>query len=410
MANLRKDARLEEVASRLEAARDGSVPGKGAFRGFEYSELVIVLGGLMEFAPEIPEVERQRILSQATFQAAAIGEITPAQLLLCCQMQEAEYLRKPLVDYRLLTGISLTSASKLPSLRIESTTISFGAHGPTAGRHRSLLYDDAKYSLGFELPTQYTDVTVKLKSRSPFEGAQVALDALDLARATWNLALNRGKEWRRSSGRPLAVNEILLCPFHSMHNDDGSLATSSWWYDPGYGKPTKSLFDKGQISSFLAFSKKLRRRLNQSNYRDELVDALLRYVRALDSSDMNDAFLRLWSLLEFLTNSSHDPYKVAIRRAAFMFAEREYSGQVLTHLMNHRNRFVHASKDTSEIESLLFLLKRYVEALLTFHIGNTFKFESRASAALFMDLPPNRSQLDARLRMLQNARKFISTP
>jgi hypothetical protein len=410
MAKWRNEVRPDEIASRLEAVKDGSVSGKGAFLGFEHSELVIVLGGMVEFAPTIPELERQKILNKATFEAAAKGKITSALLLQSCQKQEAEYLRRPLATFRLLTGVSLTSTHNLPSVRIGSSTITFNPKAKVARQHRARLYNEARLSLGFDLPTHYMDVSVTVRARSPFEGAQCALDAVDLARAMWNLALNRGKSWRMSSGRPRPVNDILMCPFHTMHNDDGSLATESWWYDPGYSGPAPSFTDKGKIDKLFTFSKKLRSHLSQSPYSNELTDSLVRYVRALDAADLNDAFLRLWSILEFLTDSTFDPYKVAVRRAAFMFAERDYSVQVLNHLMIHRNRFVHSGTDTGEIESLVYLLKRYVDALLIFHIGNSFKFESRASAALFMDLPPSKSQIDERIRRLRNARKFVAAP
>jgi hypothetical protein len=410
MAKWRKDSHPDEVANRLEAVKDGSVPGKAAFFGFEHSELVIVLGGMIEFAPAIPELERRKILSKATFDAGGKGKITPTLLLQSCHKQETEYLRRPLTPFRLLTGVSFAPVHKLPSIRIGSSAITFNPKAQVARQHRARLYGDAKFSLGFDLPTQYMDVSVTVKARSPFEGAQRALDAIDLARATWNLALNRVKGLRISSGRPRPVNEILLCPFHTMHNEDGSLATESWWYEPGYSGPAQQFTDRAKIDKLFTFSKKLRTRVSQSAYSDELANSLVRYVRALDAADLNDAFLRLWSLLEFLTDSTFDPYKVAVRRAAFMFAERNYSVQVLNHLMQHRNRFVHAGTDTAEIESLVYLLKRYVDALLMFHIGNSFKFESRASAALFMDLPPSKSQIDERIRRLHNARKFVAAP
>lgn len=410
MAKWRKDSNPDEVARRLEAAKDVSVPGKASFFGFECSELVIVLGGMIEFAPAIPELERQKILSKATFEAGGKGKITPTHLLQSCQKQETEYLRKPMTAFRLLTGVSLASAHNLPSIRIGSSAITFNPKAQVARQHRARLYDEVKLSLGFDLPMQYMDVSVTVKARSPFEGAQLALDTIDLARATWNLALNRGKDWRISSGRPRPVNDILLCPFHTMHNKDGSLATESWWYDPGYSGPAQQFTGREKIDRLFTFSKKLRTRLSQSAYSDELANSLVRYVRALDAADLNDAFLRLWGLLEYLTDSTFDPYKVAVRRAAFMFADRDYSVQVLTHLMNHRNRFVHAGTDSAEIESLVYLLKRYVDALLMFHIGSTFKFESRASAALFMDMPPSKSQIDERIRRLRHARKFVAAP
>lgn len=410
MAKWRKDSHPDEVAKRLEAAKSVSGGGQVSFSGFEISELLIVLGGMIESTPELPELERRKILNKAAFEAGGKGKITSALLLQSCHRQEAEYLRKPLTALRLLTGVSMASIHRLPPIRIGSCAITFNPKAKVARQHRARLHRDVRFSLGFDLPIQYTDVSVKVKTRSPFEGAQRALDALDLARATWNLALNRGKGWRISSGKPRPVNDILLSPFHTMHNEDGSLATESWWYDPGYAGPAQPFSDRAKIDALLAFSKKLRTRMSQSNYADELANSLVRYVRALDSADLNDSFLRLWSILEFLTDSTFDSYKVAVRRAAFMFADRDYSVQVLTHLMNHRNRFVHAGTDTGEIESLVYLLKRYVDALLLFHIGNSFKFETRASATQFMDLPPSKSQIDERIRRLRNARKFVAAP
>lgn len=410
MAKWRNETRPDEIANRLEAIKDGSIAGRGAFFGFEHSELVIVLGGMIEFAPTIPELERLKILNKATFEAAAKGKVTAALLLQSCQKQELAYLRRPLTTFRLLSGVSLASSHNLPCVRIGSSTITFNPKARAARQHRARLYSEAKFSLGFDLPSQYMDLSVTVRARSPFEGAQCALDAVDLVRAMWNLALNRGKSWRKSAGRPRPVNDILLGPFHTMHNNDGSLATESWWYDPGYSGPAKPFTDKGKIDKLFTFSKELRTHLSQSPYSNELTVSLVRYVRALDAADLNDAFLRLWSILEFLTNSTSDSYKVTVRRAAFMFADRDYSVQVLNHLMNHRNRFVHAGTDTGEIESLVYLLKRYVDALLMFHIGNSFKFESLASAALFMDLPPSKSQIDERIRRLRNARKFVTAP
>ncbi len=406
---LGKDSQLDEVALRLEAVKDGSVPGKVAFFGFEYSELVILLGGMIEFEPTIPELERQKILRKAIFEAGVKGKITSNFLLKSCHKQENEYLRRPVATYRLLTGVSLASVHTLPSIRIGSSTITFNPKAEVAKKHRARLYNDVKFSLGFDLPTQYMDVSVTVKARSPFEGAQCALDAIDVARATWNLCLNKGIRFHHYSGRARPVNDIVLCPFHTMHNVDGSLATESYWYDPGYSRPMKQFSDTAEIDRLFTFSKKLRRRLSQSTYSHELTDSLVRYVRALDAADLNDAFLRLWSILEFLTDDDSTGRKseATIRRAAFMVGGKDNSVQVLNHLLSHRNRFVHAGTDTNEINSLVYLLKRYVDELLMFHIRNPFKFETLASAALFMDQPQKKPQIDEDIRRLRDAQKSL---
>jgi hypothetical protein len=52
-------------------------------------------------------------------------------------------------------------------------------------------------------------------------------------------------------------------------------------------------------------------------------------------------------------------------------------------------------------------LKRFVDALLLFHLGNRLGFGSRHEVAGFMDLPPNKSELNLKIRRLQQARRFI---
>lgn len=295
----------------------------------------------------------------------------------------------------------------VPTTRIGATTLTFKPKRSKGFTERAKLFQESQATVGFELPKHYMQLCALVSARTPHEAAERALNDIDLVRASWNLSLNRGKSWRSSGGRPAPVNDIRLSPFHTVHETSGKLATETYWYDPGYSKPATLYSDKTKFGRLIEFAKNLRSRLGQVPYRSEMEQALIRYVRALDSADLNDAFLRLWSLLEYLTDSTHDPYKVAARRAAFMFADRERSQLVLTHLTNHRNRFVHAGSDTDDIESLVFMLKRYVDALLFFHLGNRFGFMSRGEAARFMDLPVTRAEIDVRLKQLRQARKYL---
>ena len=176
--------------------------------------------------------------------------------------------------------------------------------------------------------------------------------------------MNRRKTWRHTSGRPVPVNDIRLSPFHTLHDIKGNLAIETFWYDPGYSKSTTLFSDGTKFANILVFAKSLRTCLIQLPYRTEIEGALIRYVRALDSSDLNDAFLRLWSLLEYLTNST--------------------------------------------IESLVFLLKRYVDSLLLFHLGNRLGFATHAETASFMDFPQRKKDIDQRIKRLREARRFCS--
>jgi hypothetical protein len=312
------------------------------------------------------------------------------------------------MPFRLLTEISLWWTIDVPRTSVSGVAISFSPKTVKGFSERSRLFDESKLTLGFALPGHYKHISALVSARTPYEAAEKALNAIDLVRASWNLSLNRGKTWRHSGGRPSPVNDIRLSPFHTVHNLAGELATQTYWYDPGYAKPANLYSDKLRFSRLQEFARNLRTKLGKLPYREDIESALLRYVRALDAADLNDTFLRLWSLLEYLTNSGHDPYKVATRRAAFMFQDRERAQLVLAHLTHFRNRFVHAGSDSDEIESLVFLLKRHVDALLLFHLGNPFGFDTRGDASKFMDLPPSRVEIDVRIRRLRGARRFVS--
>jgi hypothetical protein len=85
-----------------------------------------------------------------------------------------------------------------------------------------------------------------------------------------------------------------------------------------------------------------------------------------------------------------------------MFSDREYAHQVLS------NKSVHAGSESSDIESLMYQLKRYVEVLIKFHVGNKYRFSSIADAAEFMDLPNDKVSIDRKISKLHYAKKFVS--
>lgn len=113
-----------------------------------------------------------------------------------------------------------------------------------------------------------------------------------------------------------------------------------------------------------------------------------------------------YGALELLTATKNASYAVTIRRAAFMFEERDYSFQFLSYLREYRNNSVHAGSESDEIEALLYQLKRYVEALLAFHVTNKFNCASMEDASKFMDLPSSKRLLDEEIKKLKFAKKF----
>jgi len=159
-----------------------------------------------------------------------------------------------------------------------------------------------------------------------------------------------------------------------------------------------------------ASAKNIRRMVKTSRYPGDLRSAFIKYTRALDGVDYEISFIKLWSLLEFLTNCGDGKYDLLVRRCAYLSKEHEYHQQILEHLRQRRNSFVHAATETDLAKSLVFQLKLYVDHMIMFHLRNSLRFRSREDAAAFLDMPYDPDIIKERIRRFKLAFKFRSSP
>jgi hypothetical protein len=205
----------------------------------------------------------------------------------------------------------------------------------------------------------------------------------------------------------MPVNRILLGPVHSLHHPNGSLATETFWYQPRHQQFDK-LYDLAvKWAQIGEWEYKVRRRLERIQYRDELQDLFIRYTRALDVSDYDVSFNKLWGVLEHLVSAVGN-YSDLINRVLFLYdaSEREYVRLLLEHLRDVRNGLVHMDEARGAMETYLYQLKWFVEALVRFHLSRSSEFSSLSTAGQFLDLPTNTEILKARIETLRKALRF----
>ena len=408
MANWISDYSPHEVAEVFEKAKSIDKNGKVRFQGFAAYDYTVVLNSMVSLNKEIPPLEKIRIISKAKFHAGAKGKITAERLLSEIRNLESEYLRRPLQKYNLVTSISVSRLCKLKRKKVHGCTISFYSFLPKVYEEGiSNIIQHARHSITGEVPTNYMYVKVSVSAKSYEEAADKALDALDLIRGIWNFFENQKQRIRISSGKRNPVNKYILGPLHTLHKADGKLATESWWYGLEYVCQIRPYDPSRVIGKLYKFESSVRRLIQKSKYSSDINTAILRYTRALDLTNWEDAFLRLWSVLEHLTGTSHDSYKVTVRRAAFVFGGEKYARQVLTHLKDYRNRAVHSSSENHDIEAYMYQLKRFVEALIKFHLVNKYGFKSLADASRVLDLPCDRRELREKCKTLAYAERFL---
>lgn len=398
----------QHVVALLESMRTIGEDGRVLFQGFAFKECSALVYDLLIFQPEIPETEGRAIVNRTIFAVGAMGPTTPDSILRGVRRRYSNYLRRRRSTYFLASSISLNRAFVPQDLQLRGKRIRFGtSHPPGYARSRESLKERAENALMANLPKDYIPFRIRVTARSLHEAAEEALDTIDELRGIWNLFFNRQKLTRMSIGPQEPINTILLGPLHSLHKPRGELATETFWYEPSYRAPVRVVNLGTRYTQVVKFYSNLQGLLRRSHYRTDMKNAIIHYARALDDRDWHASYLKLWGVLENLTAMGRrGNYDVLVRRSAGVFGKYEYMREVLNVLRDQRNRVVHASSTSEEIETYLYQLKKCVEGLFEFHLGNSFRFKSIQRAMEFLELPPARQDLDYKARLIGFAQKY----
>ena len=393
---------------KLEKAKILDEAGKLSFEAFEYVLNSIPIQNMIDCGIDFSEEDKKRIINEAIATVGKKGVITPPKLLRTIKTQIRNFQNLPEKKYCFITTMTSGMVSNFKTVRYLGGTLSFNTRlkGRFDTNYNKICKDYRHLARGkpSDYPT-FTKITIRSKTISDAFNKSFVL--LNNVRGIWNFSYNRRYSLAISSGARKPINKITLGPIASLHYPDGSLATPSCMYNHDYISAGHR-FKPSDIEMMNKFFLIIKKYLNKSNYKNEILNAINRYTTALDNVNYENAFLKLWGVLECLTNTLHDNYKVTIRRASFLYSEREYFRQILNHLREYRNQSVHLDIENLNVENDLYLLKNTVESLIWFHLSNSFKFNSLKQAAEFMDLPSDISQIRSRKKMLVYAEKFLT--
>lgn len=328
------------IVQRIDASKSIDANSKVTFDGFLFAENMLLLKAVIELHREITAEEKHHIVCQAVFNAGSKGNITLDVLYREFEKQEREYLSTPPKTFQLVTDLSIERSCKLPSISTAPLRITFKpCLDECTLRVRDKIKRLARNSLFGDYPNDYTSVIVSVKARTGVAAAEKALEHLDCMRGIWNLWINRTRVTGWSHGIRNPINRIVLGPLHTLHDVRGNdAAKGTWWYDPYYHTPIAVYKETTKLPSMLKFTSNVRRELKTHRYKDDLVNLIVRYVRAFDSRDWSDSFLRLWSVLEGLTNTKvSETHKETVQRASFVWSDRDIAHQELFHLRDTRS-------------------------------------------------------------------------
>lgn len=369
---------------------------------------ISTLFSMLELPSDIPEFYLEKAIKKAFVEMHKCKEFTDKALLKKIKQEIGNYYKLSSAKYHLLTSISLVKTNIFPDMYIGGCRLSFFENVPKKySKSRNSFFQESK-----EVERKdYLYVVASIIAKSEREAAGKCLESIDLFRGIVNLHENFLYSMHLGSGERKAVNQLTLGKTHTLHDHNGKSCPGIYWYEPDY-QGTKQPF-RLTTTNVLGFVQEMKRKLSKSKFSTEIEKAIIRYARALDYLDLNVSLLKLWSLLEFLTDTGMSGYDETIRRTIFHFKGRDVERQILEHLRETRNRSVHSGIDVENVRIRVYQLKRYVETLIYFHLSNAYKFSTFKESCEFCSTTTDEKALreqivkhELKLKMCKAALKY----
>lgn len=395
----RKKLDIGPILVELEKCKRVDSDGKIFFEGWPIVELYPTLEQAIDFPASLPEAERWRIMREALRATPANRPLNTRAFLGETKRLTQSFANTQPKPFVLAASISLSLSVKISPIRLDEGVIIFSLTLPRRFSRERLAGEFRINSLQPN-PSNYQSVRVQVNARSTSEAFNRSKEMLEYVRALWNFQLNRTII---NFGSRSPLNKIRLGQVHTLHQASGELAVDEYLYEPSYTLERNPAVT--EWNTVERFRPKLHRLVSKCPYKAELREGLIRYGCALDLSDHESAFIKLWSVLELLT-ASEGKHDDVVRRCLFLCDDVEIYRLILHQLRQRRNDIVHSSLESARTSLMLFQLRRFVETLISFHMRNSVHFKDLAEAAQFLHLPLEPSQLKNRISQYCRALRY----
>lgn len=388
---------------------------KVSWPAFELDQQILILRSsvavLDKEQRELNEHDTEEIVSRAlrkTIIEAGSGQaLRPTNFLKHANSLAAEFFRNKPRDFLLLTSISI-EGFRPRSLQIDGATFSSvskitGFELPSNLVHSQL---DQRFREHFKR-TKYLRLTVSTSGRSASEAFDQAMESANLLRGLWSIVSQfRARTIRLSARTAEPLGVIHKGAIDTLHNLDKSKATDFFWFEPHYIEDRKLFSPKHGWKWLEGQRRKITRKLLRNPLKNVASKLVSRYIDALDNANLDVTFVQLWSLLEKITDTVGSNYDETIRRAAWIYADRNQIKEQLDCVRMRRNRFIHSATSGEEVDQATYLLKDVVDLHLLKILVNDFGFASLEEYGHLLSLPTDFETLKKKRRYLDRAIKI----
>ncbi len=319
----------------------------------------------------------------------ATGPLTKDSFLTALNSELTKALAVRRQTYHVLTSFSLDShvraSAAIDDVRVELKGKAYPRKF-RASREEQLATPRLPAQEG---PEECNRVIATLRSTSYASAFTAATRAIDIYRAIWCFLVNSEMEFVGDGWVP--INAVRPGVFHTVHDESGKASGDHLFFEPHY--VPKHPFKNKNLPKIAARVRLYLKRIKKCPYAEDLKDALVIYVRALDEPNQSVAFSRLWSALERLTSPQVADHNAVVRRCSFMWQDTDFAVQMLEHLREYRNAYVHRGHDSVHAKQYCFQLQQCFRLLFKFHIGHVGGFKSLEEANEYLDLPQDLAKL-----------------
>lgn len=408
----RKNKKLKPlvILQRLKDIATVDSEGRVSFTGLRKFELDSVLFSMIDFHKEFSNHTSRTLYSAALSSWIAAEGATAEQFMEAMNKHVIEHNRKPVRDYVAITSVSLVGGFPQRCLKFREGTVESFPKGLPKKYQSRAKFDSLWKAQGTPMPADYCPVAVRVRSKSPMDAMELALDELDFIRGLHALRINSSYSTTlgHDEGSRLPINALMLGGMHTLHGLDGKIADDSYWYEHGYVDVRVREIEADKREAIKTAVRTLRRNIEVHPDGHVLKEAIIRYVRAFDGQDKNVVLQKTWAALESVMAPGENNTDLIVRRCSFMFAERDYHHQVLEHLKDYRNRSVHTGRALENPNDYCYQVQLYFRQAIFFHAANAKVFNSLQEANGFLDLPDAVTSLKRKKFLLDKAITFLS--
>jgi len=313
-----------------------------------------------------------------------------------------KFLAQPVSKFHLVSSVSVKS---FPFKQASSDGCRIR---PLRDRKRYPLpsvtnFVDSRSPIGQHLArTRYRLVRVSVSGRTIHEASDAALAAIGHLRALWNLFATIGS-WtiRGGSSKAIPLSVVHAGPVHTLHQADGTPVDDVYWYEPSFVGDQK-LFeaDTRKWARIERHRRWAARRIRAVPYGADLKGLLGRYVQALDSPNLDVAFLHMWSLIEKMTGTVGARYDDTVRRAVRLMPDRDIRVEMIEAVRSRRNQYVHSARSADDRDQIAYMVKSFVDLHLVSLFRNDFGVASIAEYGEILGLSVESDSLAKRCKKL----------